>query len=438
MPASRGEALRRLTHFFKCLAGRHIGRGTHLRDRIATSTYLFCRGGVFKMPAKTIDYDFFSDPFDWLFNGLVAVLLILGWTLQAISTQGEAHRFFFDLYLTLGAATAAFLFLHYLWHARFLNYPFRKAGPWWRKYLAYPLRQIIYGAVALLLAGGFLEILFSGAPIEFWGLPVEPPVSADPGLAGFFATLNQIAAFVLAGSLIIYAAAAVTSRFEARSTSTALVPERAIAPPSLRPPKAPPSAELLSIGQDLARRIRLFGWIGFWLDFFLALITAPLLLFGAVGKSWSPGQAWVIGEPLQWGFIALFLLFASLLVDFYSTIAARKLEAKPVVFLADDDTAFWFLGANSLIGLFGSIASFLGVGLSVALLIAKTVSQPPGIAITDPAKIVRALDVFILLGNFNLLLAHFLGGSGAVWLSTAALKARHRLASSRQLKSGAN
>jgi len=77
------------------------------------------------------------------------------------------------------------------------------------------------------------------------------------------------------------------------------------------------------------------------------------------------------------------------------------------------------------------LVSFVGVGLSVALMIGKTVSQPPGIAITDPNKIVRALDVFVLLVNINLLFGHFIGASMAAWLSNQALRARHRFAASR-------
>jgi len=68
----------------------------------------------------------------------------------------------------------------------------------------------------------------------------------------------------------------------------------------------------------------------------------------------------------------------------------------------------------------------VGVALSVALLIGKTVSQPPGIAITDPNKIIRALDVFVLMANFNLLFAHFIGFAITAWLSVSALKARHQ------------
>jgi hypothetical protein len=78
------------------------------------------------------------------------------------------------------------------------------------------------------------------------------------------------------------------------------------------------------------------------------------------------------------------------------------------------------------ISIVGALASFAGVGLSVALLIGKTVSQPPGIAITDPSKIVRALDIFLLLVNVDLLLAHFVGVGITAWLSISALKAHHQ------------
>jgi hypothetical protein len=39
-----------------------------------------------------------------------------------------------------------------------------------------------------------------------------------------------------------------------------------------------------------------------------------------------------------------------------------------------------------LVNALGSVVSFIGVGMSVALLVAKTVSQPPGIAVTDRTR----------------------------------------------------
>jgi hypothetical protein len=81
-----------------------------------------------------------------------------------------------------------------------------------------------------------------------------------------------------------------------------------------------------------------------------------------------------------------------------------------------------FLGLLSFTGFVGMAAGILGAASSIALLVAKTVTQPPGIAITDPSRIIRALDVFVLLANFNLLVAHFIGTLLALWLTMYAFR----------------
>ena len=86
------------------------------------------------------------------------------------------------------------------------------------------------------------------------------------------------------------------------------------------------------------------------------------------------------------------------------------------------------IAAGLLLSLLGVVIAFVGVALSISLLVAKTVSQPPGIAITDPNKIIRALDVFVLLVNYSLLVAHFIGLGASFWLRFQAERARRDFA----------
>lgn len=323
-----------------------------------------------------------------------------------------------DLSLGFSALVILLLAAQYLWRAVFPNYPFG-GGPVWRRFAAYPLRQFIYAAAILLIVSGAFEAIFSGASLAAIGLWAASTDFADPSFASFARALNQIAAFALPAGLIAYLGFVALAEPLRPATSTALV----ATPPPPSTVVFPPHTILA--GQDLGRRIRLMGWIGFWLDFVLAFLTAPLLAFGAVGQSIS-STVWV-SDPIHWGFFGLGLLFISLVLDFFSTIASGRLIRDPSGYLAEEQPAkLWFLGVGSIVNVLGSVVSFIGVGLSIALLVAKTVSQPPGIAITDPDKIVRALDVFILMANFNLLLAHFIGAGAAVWLSMQALKARHK------------
>ena len=164
------------------------------------------------------------------------------------------------------------------------------------------------------------------------------------------------------------------------------------------------------IAQNLAKNLRLFGWIAFWLQLVLALICGVLLEFATSGRAFSPAAA---------GGSAMLSTGVSL--DFCSCGSQSRwrsiARAPPAKSSQDPDaylnkigvTSFWFLLASLLIGFLGVFIAFIGVALSISLLIVKTVSQPPGIAITDPSKIVRALDVFILIVNFDLLVAHFIG-----------------------------
>lgn len=54
-----------------------------------------------------------------------------------------------------------------------------------------------------------------------------------------------------------------------------------------------------------------------------------------------------------------------------------------------------------IVGLVGILLNLCGDGSASGVLVAKAVSQPPGVAITDPNRIIRALDVFVTVANVN-------------------------------------
>jgi Protein of unknown function (DUF3611) len=93
-------------------------------------------------------------------------------------------------------------------------------------------------------------------------------------------------------------------------------------------------------------------------------------------------------------------------------------------FNQENKAAFWLLGTGMLTGLLGVFISLTGLVVSISLLIAKTISLPPGTMIMDPTLIIRAIDVIALLVNFNLLMAHLTGTGITLLLSIRVSKAR--------------
>lgn len=111
------------------------------------------------------------------------------------------------------------------------------------------------------------------------------------------------------------------------------------------------------------------------------------------------------------------LLVVGIVFDFqYVRIAKALLHEPGAVLHPRRLETIRLLRLGAFLSFAGMLVALVGSGASVAVLVAKTVSQPPGVAITDPNKIVRALDVFVVLANLNLIAAHLVGTVTSFWL----------------------
>ena len=189
-------------------------------------------------------------------------------------------------------------------------------------------------------------------------------------------------------------------------------------------PETPRPTIASNAAQGLAKSLRLFGWIEFWVQLVFVLFTALLLEFATSGRAFSPGSAG-FGDPIYWGIDGFILLLAAVFLAFYYTRAARHIAAKPDVYLSKR-------GVYRLLVSDGRPADrpfrridLLYGGRSEHILIDRQDRiSTPGRVISDPTKIIRALDVFILLVNFILLMAHCIGAGIASWLSLSLSSAR--------------
>lgn len=354
----------------------------------------------------------------WLIAILALALLGLGWGAAALPLDYETRTLLPALHMSLGLTAGALILVQLL--LGFLGLAFaRGAEPRsWRTTARSVIRQSIYVIVAILAASGAGQTALSGTPLVFWGAALPDFLTPDPDLAATLENVHRLAAYLSAAALAAYGLLAIAGLVASSGGSTALVAQEA----------APVPTGAAAIAQPLSKRLRLTGWAVFWIQFVLAFFSAPLLLFGLAGRQISP-DVHTIWHAIHWGFAGLGLLILALMLSLYYTRAARMIAGAPGAYLGETPSmAFGFLGASVVVNVLGVLVSFVGVFLSVVLLVGKTVSQPPGIAITDPNKIIRALDVFVLLVNINLLFANFIGAAAAAWLSNQALRARHRFA----------
>ena len=166
----------------------------------------------------------------------------------------------------------------------------------------------------------------------------------------------------------------------------------------------------------IANQIRLTGWMMLWVQLALALVSGLLLLFASTGRDFADKSNPGLGVGVFWAVIGVLLLLFGVFWDFHYTRLGRRLDnPNPTLHPSKADT-ITTIRMGILISLVGMLLTLLGAGSSVSVLVAKVVSQPPGVAIVNPNKIIRALDVFILVANINGIAAHFVGIVASMWL----------------------
>lgn len=179
-------------------------------------------------------------------------------------------------------------------------------------------------------------------------------------------------------------------------------------------PKSPQSSPKI---QKIAQRFRTLGWLSLWVQLGLASASILMLLFAASGQKFSPKTNTGIGIGIFWSVCSFFALCITIFFAFRYTRIAKGLLREPDAHLHPRKAeTVELLRFGVIIGFVGILLGLFGAGSSLGVLVAKTISQPPGIAITSPDRIVRALDVFVVLANFNLITAHFVGAVTSMWL----------------------
>jgi cytochrome b561 len=359
----------------------------------------------------------------WVLALMSFVLLGLGWYIQSVPPDTPERSDLLDLHISLGLTSAIVISIQIFLRIVFKPPPFPNEFPKWRKLLAYTLHLLIYVSFILMLISGYLWTVYSGTPLRFWGTPLPAWGAIDVTFAGFFGAMHGICAFVLVGLIFVRAGIVGLSIFKRPGIPVTTLQ------PGAQEPRELALGEKKSLiaskkAQSLAKNLRLLGGIGFWLQLILAFICALLLAFAATGRAFNPGSAW-FSNALYWAGYAFLLLCIAVVLAFCCTRAAQKIILRPDFYLNQENrAAFWFLGTGMLTGLLGVFISFAGVALSISLLIAKTISVPPGTMIMDPTQIIRAIDVIALMVNFNLLIAHFIGTGITLLLSISVSKAR--------------
>jgi cytochrome b561 len=371
-------------------------------------------------PPAVARYDVVSSIFHWSLVLLVLTQLGLGWSLHSWPGAIPERQAASWVHHSLGLSITILVFVAVLWRLTFASVKYSALTPAWVRPSERATAIILYFLLILLPLTGYLSLVFAGKAVYIWSWTVPSWGWKDADLSDLYSRWHNGAAIALSGAFLFHVLLVLVARLQERHVRSRKRAPQAVNVNPPPPQKAAPSWEgPTAETRGLAFHLRIFGWIGFWAQLSLGVVSVLLLVVTASSTYYSASSlhirflSWAQG--VFWAHFATALLALTVIGFFYCTRLAKGLRGGLDPTRCQHRITRLVSGINFGSSL-GLTIAILGTAFSIALLIAKTVAQPPGIAITDPQKIVRAVDVFVLLANFNIVVAHFVGILTCLWM----------------------
>lgn len=172
----------------------------------------------------------------------------------------------------------------------------------------------------------------------------------------------------------------------------------------------------------ISSSFRWFGWISFWVQVVLGVISSLALLFAVAslsarsGSGSNPGA----GAGLFFSAAGLIAVYLGAYWAFRYTRTARQLRGRDEARRPKPKDVIKNLKLGLYISLAGMLATLLGAEATVGSLLAKALSQPQGPTLfggnVNITQYVQPLDIFVVQANTNILLAHFGGLVFTLWI----------------------
>lgn len=175
--------------------------------------------------------------------------------------------------------------------------------------------------------------------------------------------------------------------------------------------------------QQTANIFRITGWISFWLQLVLGVVSAGvLLLFGFFNaffnRNPNPNQNNpATGSGIFLAICGLVALGVSIYLAFRYTRIARDMQSTNPNNRPRKSQTIQVLRLGLLINLAGMLVTLIGAQATVGTLVLKAISQPQGAVILERGQqLISGLDMLAVQANTNTVLAHFAGIICSLWL----------------------
>ncbi|HTL89623.1 MAG TPA: DUF3611 family protein [Leptolyngbya sp.] len=190
------------------------------------------------------------------------------------------------------------------------------------------------------------------------------------------------------------------------------------------------TAEKQSLEAKLERvgnALRITGWIGLTVQIGFGAVSLLMLGFAIAGRNFSETTAGAtgvvpgvgatvnqgttpgIGIGIFWAVCGILALLGGIYLAFRQIRFSKRLRHADTMRHPAKSEVMSVLRWGAIVGLVGMLLTILGGGATLGVLLSKAIAQPQGVAIYDPTRVIRSIDVMVAMANMSGITAHFVG-----------------------------
>lgn len=151
--------------------------------------------------------------FHWGIAFFVGGLLVVGFTME--DAPSEWRGTIYGVHKSIGLLVLILMVVRLWWRAQNVQPALPSSLPLWQKRGAHLVHYLLYISLFLMpISGWCMSVAAGRVPSFFWLFPVDLPfVPRDKELAGVFAGIHEVSAYILLVLLLFHIGAAIKHHF---------------------------------------------------------------------------------------------------------------------------------------------------------------------------------------------------------------------------------
>ena len=170
--------------------------------------------------------------------------------------------------------------------------------------------------------------------------------------------------------------------------------------------------------QRFAATFRVVRRISFGVQLALGLVSSLALSLAILSRNVTAQTTTnpVMGFGVFLGIMGILVLCFRLYLSFRYRRLDKLLQSPNRELHPRKEDISQVLSTGLIVSLIGLLLAFLASEVTVAVVLAKVLALPPGVAAYTSRNFIRPLDIFVLLASVNMIGAHFFGSVIALGL----------------------